>query len=169
MTLYEKEVQIFGNTREYYSNEQEAWSHMKTISIPVWKLDTIRNTKYPSKMYLSINGVLECEIMKIFTEIYNHSEKFPIKSVYGYVWREIVGGESRSHHSYGTAIDINPNENYMIKNGTIIAGSLYQPGVNQYSMSSNGSVITTFKKHNWLWGGDWYSSKDYMHLTYLGG
>lgn len=75
---------------------------------------------------------------------------------------------SRSHHSYGTAIDINWEENYMIKGEKVIAGKLYKPEDNRYSMPSNGIVVTTFKEHGWVWGGDWKSSKDYMHFSFLG-
>ncbi len=77
-----------------------------------------------------------------------------------------------SEHSYGTCIDINPDENYYVKpDGTPITGSFWKPGENIYSMPADGSVVSTFKRYGWKWGGDAWGagySKDYMHMTYLG-
>ena len=40
----------------------------------------------------------------------------------------------------------------------------YQPGVDPYSVTPE--VVAIWKKHGFFWGGDWKSSKDYMHFTY---
>lgn len=75
-----------------------------------------------------------------------------------------------SDHNYGTAIDLNYNENYTVyQNGSTI-GSFYDPANSVYSFPETGVVIQTFAKYGWLWGGNaWVSgTKDYMHFSYLG-
>ena len=169
MSRKEKEVVVFGEDREYYKTKSEASKNMVTITIKVWKYDK-NGELYSSKASLTINKNLQADVQAIFNEIYESDEKFPIKSVGGYNFRKMAASSSLSHHSYGTAIDINPDENYMIrvKDNKVIAGTLYEPGKNKYSMPADGSVVKAFKKHGWIWGGDWKSSKDYMHFSFLG-
>ena len=110
---------------------------------------------------------------EIFTEIYNDPEHFPIHDVGGYAWR---GDSATGEHNCGTAIDINANENYQIRDGQVLAGSCWEPGSNAYSISPDSSVVRIFAEHGWSWGGDaWaYSSDDsegyhdYMHFSYMG-
>lgn len=167
MSRKEKEVVVFGEDREYYKTKSEASKNMVTITIKVWKYDK-NGELYSGKASLTINKNLQADVQAIFNEIYESDEKFPIKSVGAYNFRKMAASSSLSHHSYGTAIDINSDENYMIKNDKIIAGTLYEPGKNKYSMAADGSVVKAFKKHGWIWGGDWKSSKDYMHFSFLG-
>jgi hypothetical protein len=74
-----------------------------------------------------------------------------------------------SEHNYGTAIDINSNENYCLyTNGTTV-GSFWKPYENQYSITPYGDVITAFERRGFTWGGDaWNNPKDYMHFSYFG-
>lgn len=75
-----------------------------------------------------------------------------------------------SDHNYGTAIDLNYNENYCVyKSGTTI-GSFYDPESSVYSFPPDGTVIQTFAKYGWLWGGNaWINgTRDHMHFSYLG-
>jgi hypothetical protein len=44
----------------------------------------------------------------------------------------------------------------------------WSPVTNIFSIPANGSVVNAFKKYGWGWGGDWKSSKDYMHFSYFG-
>jgi|GEM_PF-2111805 len=167
MTKTQKEEVVFGKDRKYYTTESEASKNMVTITVKVWDYDN-KGSLYTRNASLTINKNLKNDVQAIFNEIYESGEKFPIKSVGGYNFRKMAAGSSLSHHSYGTAIDINPNENYMIKDNKIISGKLYEPGKNKYSMPADGIVVMTFKKHGWIWGGDWKSSKDYMHFSFLG-
>ena len=110
------------------------------------------------------------DIVKIFTEIYNDPERFPIKDIGGFSWRQTAFG-SVSEHSYGTCIDINWDENYYChaSNGQAITGSFWKPYENPYSIPKDGSVVRIFKKYGFKWGGDaWKNLRDYMHFTYLG-
>ena len=91
-------------------------------------------------------------------------ERFPIKNVSGYTWR---GESSNSEHCCGLAIDINWEENYLIDNGVIISGKCYQPGINPYSIPTNGEVAKIMNKYGFSQG-IWGNRCDYMHFSYFG-
>ena len=115
---------------------------------------------------LLVNKNLAETAKKIFAEIYNGSEKFPIKGCAGYQWR---GGTSQ--HNAGAAIDLNANENYFLAaDGSIKAGSLWQPGINPYSIKPDGDVVRAFNNNGWHWSPDmnWSNGADYMHFSLLG-
>ena len=157
---------IFGSANAArYQTAQEARKHMVTVTVDVWQLSTT-GAKHPSKRSIVVHRAIADTVKLIFHEIYHGPEKFPIKSVGGYSWRP----NPNSEHRWGLAIDINPNENYMIRsNGTIVAGSFWSPGTNPYSIRTDGDVVRAFKKYGFTWGGDaWPSSKDYMHFSFLG-
>ncbi len=150
-----------------FTTKAQADSNMRTISVPVWQMDANGN-KFSNKLPLVVNVNLADEVMRIFTNIYNDPEKFPIKDVGAYSWRNTAFG-SVSHHSYGTCIDINFDENYYCyPSGQAITGSFWKPYESPFSITPNGSVARNFKKYGWTWGGDWTNLKDYMHFSYLG-
>lgn len=150
-----------------FTTKTQADNNMKTINVPVWQMDANGN-KFPNKLPLVVNVNLADEVMRIFTNIYNSPEKFPIKNVGGYSFRSTAFG-SVSHHSYGTCIDINFDENYYCyPSGEAITGSFWKPYENPFSITPAGSVVKNFKKYGWTWGGDWTNLKDYMHFSYLG-
>ncbi len=144
---------------------------MTTVTVPVWQLSG--GEKVSSTLTLSVHAALAEDVKEIFTEIYNDPERFPIHDVGGYAWR---GDSATGEHNCGTAIDINANENYQIRDGQVLAGSCWEPGSNAYSISPDSSVVRIFAEHGWSWGGDaWaYSSDDsegyhdYMHFSYMG-
>ena len=144
---------------------------MATSTVPVWKLSN--GQKVSSTMSLTIHAALAEDVKEIFTEIYNDPEQFPIADLGGYAWR---GDSATGEHNCGTAVDINANENYQIREGKILVGSHWTPGEDPYSISPSGSVVRIFQEHGWSWGGDaWaYSSDDsegyhdYMHFSYMG-
>ena len=136
---------------------------MVTITIPAWDLV---NGNYVAKTYeITVQKNLASTYQAIFNEIYQLPNRFPIHDIGCYAWRR---GPSR--HSYGTAIDINANENPQMRNdGTIIVGKAYEPYTNPYSITEDGDVVRIFAKYGFAWGGNaWRSSKDYMHFTYFG-
>ena len=163
---------LFGDqNKRRFANRAEAEASMTTVIIPVWKL--VNGQKAASTMSLSVHSAIAQDVVEIFTEIYNDPEQFPIKDLGGYSWR---GDSATGEHNCGTAIDINANENYQIRDGQILAGSCWEPGTNPYSIGPDSSVVRIFAEHGWSWGGDaWaYSSDDaegyhdYMHFSYLG-
>lgn len=165
-TLQGKYNRVFPNGKAFTTKKQ-ADANMKTIYVPVWQMDANGN-KYPNKLPLVVNKNLAQDVMQIFTNIYRSPEKFPIKDVGAYNWRTTAFG-SVSHHSYGTSVDINFDENYYCyPSGEAITGSFWKPYENPYSITPDGSVVKNFTKYGWTWGGNWTNLKDYMHFSYLG-
>lgn len=157
---------LFGGTL-VYSTKAEADANMCTVKVPVWNVNS-GGEKYPAQMGVTVNKAIASEVKDIFNEIFNGEQKFPIKSLGGYNWRSTATG-SRSQHSYGTCIDINPEENYCIYNSGTRTGKYWKPYEDIYSITPDGDVIRAFKSRGWTWGGEWNSLKDYMHFSYLGG
>ncbi len=168
MSTAQKEELIFGAPGAYYNTKEEADAHMKEVTVNVWTLQP-DGSKAASTRTLTVHEALADDVISIFDEIFNHPSQFPIYSVGGYSWRGVAASSSRSQHSYGTCIDINPNENYYIRNGTIYSGSHWKPGVDPHSITPDGAVVKIFADHGWVWGGNaWTSSNDYMHFSFLG-
>lgn len=81
-----------------------------------------------------------------------------------------------SAHSWGTAIDINPDTNPNCPKACTTGGTCRCVGGTSErsceSMCKDSSydipteVITAFKTHGFTWGGDYTGAKDYMHFTY---
>jgi hypothetical protein len=138
---------------------------MVSIIIDTWQLKA-GGEKSAGKRTLRVNKAVANEVKAIFKEIFEGKERFPIYSVGGYAWRP----ENTSEHRWGLAIDINPNENYMVTSkGIIVAGSFWNPAKSPYSIPLTGDVVRAFNKHGFTWGGNaWKSSNDYMHFSYLG-
>lgn len=165
----EKEVRIFGSEGARYTSAEEADQHMTSVTVPVWQIDD-SGSLYSTTLTFRINSVLAADVEAIFNEIYTSPTMPPIKDANGYAWRSALSGGSYSDHNYGTAIDLNYNENYCVYKSGQTLGSFYDPLNSVYSFSSTGTVVQTFAKYGWLWGGNaWVSGTvDYMHFTYLG-
>jgi len=154
---------IFGNKNRFgFKNAKAAKKYQKTIKVKVWKLS--KGKKVKSSMRLTVNKEIADDVKKIFAEIYKGKEKFPIKEMGGFQIR----ASKTSEHNYGTAIDINPNENCMMDGKKVVAGKFWKPGKNKYSIKKDGDVVKAFEKYGWYWGGNgWGDRKDYMHFSYF--
>jgi len=159
-----KNTLVYGSGSEYTSGS-EAEKHMVNITVDVWIIDVYGNKQATTRI-IKVNSAIAKMVKDIFAEIFIGDEKFPIKNVTGYAWRS----NSTSEHRLGLAIDINPNENYMIRSsGSIVVGSYWKPGVDPYSIKENGDVVKAFAKYGFAWGGNaWRSANDYMHFSYFG-
>ena len=156
----EEMEQISGNLPE---TKEEADILMTTVTVPVWKLKS-DGTKYESSAELTVHSAIADKVIAVFTEIFNGDEKFPIKDLGGYAFR---GG--RTEHNWGTAIDLNANENYCLYNDGTTVGECWMPYENPYSVTPYGDVVNAFEKYGFTWGGDaWSNPRDYMHFSYLG-
>ncbi|MBQ9349155.1 MAG: M15 family metallopeptidase [Oscillibacter sp.] len=170
----EKRLLLFGDENwdryQVYESEEDAASYMMDVEVPVWTLrkgERIRGT-----MTLTVHRALAEDVLEIFTEIFNDPEQFPMESMVGFRYRSGTNGE----HNNGTAIDLNAEQNYQIREGVVLAGSCWEPGVNPYSIPPDGSVVRIFAAHGWSWGGGaWAESADdstgyhdYMHFSYRG-
>ena len=124
-------------------------------------VDIIDESGNRSKLPLTVHKKLEPEIRLIFDEMMK-VKNFRIKpDVDSYEWRLTESGTGRmSQHSYGVAIDINPDDN-----PATYTGGSYNPGGNYFSITDE--IVQIWKKHGFYWGGDWNGYyKDYMHFTY---
>ncbi|MEE1356517.1 MAG: M15 family metallopeptidase, partial [Clostridia bacterium] len=164
----EKEARIFPEGTKY-SSQAEADANMTEVTVNVWKLNSA-NEKYASTLTFKINTKLKDDVIAIFDEIFNSDDKPPIKDATAYAWRNAMSSGVYSDHNYGTAIDLNYNENYCVYASGTTIGSFYDPETSVYSFPSDGTVVQTFAKYGWLWGGNaWINGTlDHMHFSYLG-
>lgn len=104
----------------------------------------------------------------------------PIQKVIGYrvgMTRGDVDAEGLrtrfSNHSFGVAIDINPQHNglydHCIHFGPacrLIRGGEWQPQLEQASLAPDGEVVQRFKYEGFKWGGEIRGrQKDFMHFS----
>lgn len=161
-------AKVAGNW-QYTSNEAKQ-ENIQVVTVKVW--DFIDNKdrskgKHTITKNIQVNKKISEDVKQIFDEIYNLPGQFPIKDVGGFRDKDPC-----INHPAGAAIDINPDENYYIqleKDGTVKqqVGKYYNPYKDPYSITPE--VVKIFQKHGWDWGGNFTSSKDYMHFSYLGG
>ncbi len=144
------------------TSKSEMQRYLTTISITAPDANGVYHT-FNTQVHKEVAN----DVQNAMQEIINAG--FPINSFACYSWRGMSGNRDvTSHHSYGVACDINPDQNYQIKNGQILVGSYWKPGEDPYSIAENSVVVTTFAKYGWSWGGSWTSSKDYMHFSFTG-
>lgn len=82
--------------------------------------------------------------------------------VYGFVWRTIASETRLSPHSYGIAVDINPNKGpywLWVEPAARPAQSAKARGT--YPME----IVSAFEAEGFIWGGKWYEY-DMMHFEY---
>lgn len=80
----------------------------------------------------------------------------------GFSYRKVAGTDRLSNHSFGRAIDINPEINPYIK-GEYSYGLDYDP-TKPGTLTKDSVIVQYFKNRGWIWGGDWTDRKDYMHF-----
>jgi hypothetical protein len=86
----------------------------------------------------------------------------------GYNCRAVGGTTVWSEHATGTAIDINPFQNPMIRGRSISpAGSAFYLQRSRYliGMVHPEGAARAFLGNDFYWGGTWSSLKDYMHFS----
>lgn len=165
-TQQQKEQAVFSDGD--ITQKEQADALMQSVTVNVWKIGR-DGSKYASKATIVVHKQIADPVRNIFKEIFEGTEKFPIKDAGGYNWREPMASGRLSHHNYGTAIDINADENYCIYKDGSTVGKFWLPGQNPYSILPDGEVVSIFAKYGFVWGGDsWSNPNDYMHFSYLG-
>lgn len=155
---------IFGKRKAgYYTSASQAAKNMTTIKIKVWDINS-KGKKYTRTFSLTVHKNIAPSVKQMFKEIYKSKEKFPIHDIGAYSWRT---NNPNSEHCIGLAIDINANENYMIDNGVILAGSFWNPKKSKYSIPLNCKLVKILNKYGFT-RGFWGNRKDYMHFSYMG-
>jgi hypothetical protein len=162
MTLQEKIDHIV--TPFDYSSDEAAREHMVTITVPVWAFvdNDPTNDKIATERRVTVHKLIADDLISIMTQIFNDPEQFPFYldgtsyQLAGYNHRFISGTTRLSHHSYGTAIDINWKHNPQFA----------IPEDNPFKICPEGSVVRIFTEHGWYWGGDYSTNRlDYMHFS----
>ncbi|MBR4193312.1 MAG: SH3 domain-containing protein [Oscillospiraceae bacterium] len=168
MSMYEKYLMIFGkyqgvDHRLVYKTPAEARAHMTNIEIKTWDINA-KGEKYTRTWSLPVHERVAPTVQAIFDEIYALPEKVPIHSLGGYRW------ETKSEHTVGLAVDINPQENgYFSPSGKLLYGKGFHPETDPYAFPVGGSVDQIFAKYGFTRGIYWKSGyKDYMHYSFLG-
>lgn len=166
-TYEERCERLFGervsDPRTYYKFQENAEADMVKVTVKVWDFNA-SGEKVTKELSFMAHKNLKKAFEAMFDEIYNGSEKFPIYSISGWSW------SGRSEHSCGTAIDINPKENYYCDPmGNPLSGEYWKPGEDPYSIPLDGEVATIMAKYGFTQGVNWSSGfKDYMHFSYFG-
>lgn len=167
------------------NTSSQAGKYMEKIPIEVWD-GTKKTTKY-----VTLHKALKPDIQEIFSDIAD--AHITLKSVSGYSWREMNNGGSgsRSHHSYGVALDIDPDYNPSGKysgNPEGIKPDLFcyyythpwAPKTNESSISPSGVIVRAFESRGWVWGAKWGTVMaptrepydpgyhDFMHFSFTG-
>ncbi|MBQ7265347.1 MAG: M15 family metallopeptidase [Firmicutes bacterium] len=145
-----------------FNTKESADKMVKTINVKVWQINS-KGEKITATLPITVNVALVDTVTKIFDEIYQNELRFPIKSLSAYSYRTTASGNRLSEHAYGTAIDINPDENHCVYSSGNTVGNCYEPYKNPYSLTPE--IINIFRKYNFGWGG---SFNDYMHFSYFG-
>ncbi len=163
-TTKQKTKRAFGSEskkKKNFATSSKAAKQMKKIKIKVWDFKNGKKGKKVTRTkYLTVNKKLAPSIKAMFDEIYKSKEKQVIKDIGCYSYRT---GE----HMYGLAIDINPNENYMIDGKKILSGSFWKPKKNKYSIPLDCETVRIMERYGFR-RGFWGDRKDYMHFSYFG-
>lgn len=150
---------IFPNGLPQTKEEME--KYLVNVLVPITTKSGVKTTK-TVKLHIAIAE----DVRKALQEA--QDKGFKVYEVQGYNWRNVAGSKTRSQHSYGLAVDINVTENCQMKNGKVTAGSFWNPGKSEYSIPEDGVLVKAFNSIGWGWGGNFSSSKDYMHFSYTG-
>lgn len=92
-------------------------------------------------------------------------------------YRYVAGTKKLSNHSFGKAIDINPQinpyvvseENITPENGIVYADrnvNSCKGNLKQWMIQKDDEVYQLFLSHGFTWGGEWKHAKDYQHFEH---
>ncbi|MBV9489073.1 MAG: M15 family metallopeptidase [Verrucomicrobia bacterium] len=139
----------------YGATAEEVESHLRTIPwLPKSTRQTVRVT--------TINGVDKqlAAVSAELDQLPKAEKKLVLKTAGTFNWRTIAGADQLSAHSFGIAIDINPDyADYWRWGGTAPDGSI------PYHNRIPRRVVEIFERHGFIWGGKWYHY-DTMHFEY---
>jgi hypothetical protein len=159
---YESARERYGTDYIKYKNGKKGEKRQTTVTLNVWR--EVNGEIVPATVSIRVHRKMAASVRQIFGEYFSGRERFPIQSIGGFSIRE-----KRSEHNYGTAIDINPNENYMVGPGGAEAGAFWNPAESAYSISPDSELVRAFERHGWYWAGNgWGDTYDFMHFSFMG-
>lgn len=147
--------------REFKDPSAES-SNIKPLTVKVWNEGGKETTKT-----INVHDCVRDRFARAFEAYFNSGQKFPIAGDIGsYNVRNVTGSTVLSAHSFGLAIDVNASVNCHASNdGKCISGGSYEPGKNPQSITVDSSLVKAMQAQGIGWGGNWDSSKDYMHFS----
>ncbi|MDR1496736.1 MAG: M15 family metallopeptidase [Clostridiales Family XIII bacterium] len=159
---YQSARERYGTDYIKYKDGEKGKKHQTRITLNVWR--DIDGEKVPDSVSIRVHKKVAAGVRQLFAEYFNGKERFPIQSIGGFAIRE-----KRSEHNYGTAIDINPNENFMVGPDGVESGEFWDPEESPYSIPPDSELVRAFERHGWYWAGNgWGHTYDFMHFSYMG-
>lgn len=132
---------------------------------PTWETQQLARAPLPFPIRLSWDATKQArsvychkKLVPVFTGVFGEIRRRELDGkvrTYGgcFAFRPKRSGSKLSTHSWGIAIDLNPETNTMGKPGDMPAG-----------------IVKAFKDFGFLWGGDWAGkNRDPMHFQYCTG
>jgi len=123
---------------------------------------TYTNKKSGSTKQFKVHQAVKADLEAVFKEIENHDYNIardPSGGTYAFRCNKNVP-TAPSLHAFGMSIDINPDKNPNCPRNTACFTSP-QTDIPE-------EIKNSFKRHNFFWGGDFKSVKDYMHFSWTG-
>ena len=150
-------ISTFGDLTPYIADdgiisETEEANFLTTFELPFY-MKYAFDTKVTIKRIKCHKLIVE-PLLSVFNDIKNNNlDKYCLEYGGCYNYRKSRTSNKLSTHSWGIAIDLNPNTN--------------QLGNPRGDM--NKDVVTIFKKYGFTWGGDFKSTADRMHFQFCSG
>ena len=165
--------------------------HTCTVTVDCWywanPSDDSDMRKTTVQKSFAVNESLADMFEHIFADIYAHPSQPVINIADGGMGTWVLRGKNHdnsrtmSAHSLGTAIDINPSTGSFYINGrwygnaygqqpmpTELWVQLPESHAKHHVLYEDSPIVQIFKAYGWYWGGDWKTTKDPMHLAFLG-
>lgn len=158
-------------------SELEMTERMTEITIPIRVWASNSKNDYETKKVnktLTVNKLVAPLFTAFFNDIYTNAPNFVINSseIYCYSYRQKTGGGRLSSHAYGTACDINWNSTgngYGDKVYTKDSWSKLNKSKTKYQIIYKDSdIVKIAHKYTLSWGGEWNSTTDAMHFSFIG-
>lgn len=133
--------------------EKEMKKYLTKIKVPI-----ITESWKSKKLTLHVHKKLSKEYIAIFEDMKNSWIKVNPDTTACFNWRKMRRWKKMSHHSYGTAIDVNRDVNWWV----------YWKTDKNSPYFNDQACVNIWKKHGFYRWWDWSSkSNDPMHFTYM--